>query len=78
MHRDGAVQGREGDSSLRLPHGREEDSSRSLLPSSGVRTRTDLLRGSGFELLSTGDLMLSPGSVVLRRGSELLPLTVAV
>ena len=78
MHRDGAVQGREGNPSLRLPHGREEDSSRGLLPSSGVRTRSDLLRGSGWELLSTGGLLLPPGSVVLRSGTQLLSLKAVV
>ena len=71
MHRDGAVQGRERSPSLRLPHGREEDSSRSLLSDSGVRTRSDLLRGSSSELLPTSGLVL-PSS------SQLLPLVAVV
>ncbi len=78
MHRDGAPQGGEGSPSLRLPDGREEDSSCGLLPATDVCPDSKLLPSSGLELLSTGRLVLSACPHLLRRGTKLLSLTSAI
>ena len=76
MHRDGASQGGEGSPSLRLQNGREEDSSRRLLPATGVCSGSELL--PDFDLLSASRLVLLTGTDLLRSGSKLLSLTVGV
>ena len=61
-----------------MQDGRAEDSSRGLLPATRVCSGTELLHGSGSNVLPTGRVVLLTGTDLLRSGSELLSLTIDV